>query len=136
MKDEHINLAVSRLPALITSSRCDEAVTTVASVVEAVIEVTSLANVEYLIMRDEEIDPSTVISSNGEATERPRAELMELPVSFMFVQLQWVELQGLAMFVSLRNERLNKAKMIPAQEQSIRKVMRFWATVRELPGCE
>ena len=136
LKDEHINLAVSRLPALITSSRCDEAVTTVASVVEAVIEVTSLANVEYLIMRDEEIDPSTVISSNGEATERPRAELMELPVSFMFVQLLRVELQGLAMFVSLRNERLNKAKMIPAQEQSIRKVMRFWATVRELPGCE
>ena len=136
LKYEHINLAVSRLPALITSSRCDEAVTTVASVVEAVIEVTSLANVEYLIMRDEEIDPSTVISSNGEATERPRAELMELPVSFMFVQLLRVELQGLAMFVSLRNERLNKAKMIPAQEQSIRKVMRFWATVRELPGCE
>ena len=136
LKDEPVNLAVSRLPALITSSRCDEAVTTVASVVEAVIEVTSLANVEYLIMRDEEIDPSTVISSNGEATERPRAELMELPVSFMFVQLLRVELQGLAMFVSLRNERLNKAKMIPAQEQSIRKVMRFWATVRELPGCE
>ena len=136
LKDEHINLAVSRLTALITSRWSDEAITAVSSVIETLVEVAGLANVEYLIIRDEEIDPSTVISGNREAAERPRAELMELPVSFMFVQLLRVELQGLAMFVSLRNERLNKAKMIPAQEQSIRKVMRFWATVRELPGCE
>ena len=108
LKDEHINLAVSRLTALITSRWSDEAITAVSSVIETLVEVAGLANVEYLIIRDEEIDPSTVISGNREATERPRAELMELPVSFMLVQHLRVELQGLAMFVSLRDERLNE----------------------------
>ena len=50
LKDEHVNLAVSRLPAMITSCWSDEAITTVAPVVEAVVEITSLADVEYLII--------------------------------------------------------------------------------------
>ena len=78
LKDEHINLAVSRLTALITSSRSDEAITAVASIVEALVEVAGLANIEYFTIGYEKIDPSTVISGNREATERPRAELMEL----------------------------------------------------------
>ena len=50
LKYEVINLAVSRLPAMITSCWSDEAITTVAPVVEAVVEITSLADVEYLII--------------------------------------------------------------------------------------
>ena len=71
LKDEHINLAVSRLTALITSRWSDEAITAVSSVIETLVEVAGLANVEYFIIRDEEIDPSTVISGNREAAERP-----------------------------------------------------------------
>ena len=106
VKDEYINLAVGTLTALITSRRCNEAITAVAPVVEAMIEVASLTDVEYLIMRDEQIDPSPVISSNREATERPRAEFMELLVTLVSVQLLWVEFERMVMFVSLRNERL------------------------------
>ena len=108
LKDEPVNLAVSRLTALITSSRSDEAITAVSSVIETLVEVAGLANIEYFTIGYEKIDPGPVISSNREATERPRAELMELPVSFMLVQLLRVELQDLAMFVSLRDERLNE----------------------------
>ena len=108
LKNEPVNLAVSRLPVLITSRWSDEAMTAVAPIVESLVEVAGLANIEYFTIGYEKIDPSTVISGNGEATERPRAELMELPVSFMLVQLLRVELQGLAFFVSLGNERLNE----------------------------
>lgn len=76
MKDEHINLAVSGLPALITSRWSDEAVTAVASIVEALIEVASLTDVEYLIIRDEEIDPSKIKRSNVEAAEGANTEAM------------------------------------------------------------
>ena len=81
LKDEHINLAVSRLPALIASSRSDEAVTTVAPVVEAVIEVTSLANVEYLIIRDEEVDPSKIKRRYREVAERAKTKAMKFSAS-------------------------------------------------------
>ena len=76
LKNEPVNLAVSRLPALIASSRSDEAVTTVAPVVESLVEVASLANIEYLIIRDEEIDPRNVEWSNVEAAERANTEAM------------------------------------------------------------
>ncbi len=76
LKNEHINLAVSRLAALITSRWSDEAITAVEPVVEAVIEVTSLANVEYLIIRDEKIDPRDIKRSNVEAAERTKTETM------------------------------------------------------------
>ena len=71
LKYEPVNLAVSTLAALIASSRSDEAITAVSSVIETLVEVAGLANVEYFIIRDEEIDPSTVISGNREAAERP-----------------------------------------------------------------
>ena len=76
LKDEHINLAVSRLTALITSSRSDEAITAVAPIVESLVEVASLANIEYLIIRDEEIDPRNVEWSNVEAAEGTNTEAM------------------------------------------------------------
>ena len=50
LKNEHIDLAVGRLTAMITSSRSDEAVTAVAPIVEPLVEVTSLTDVEYLII--------------------------------------------------------------------------------------
>ena len=81
VKDEHVNLAVSRLPALITSSRSDEAITAVAPVVEAMVEVTSLANVEYLIMRDEKIDPSKIKRRYREAAERAKTKAMKFSAS-------------------------------------------------------
>ena len=71
LKDEHINLAVSRLPALITSRWSDEAITAVAPIVESLVEVAGLANIEYFTIGYEKIDPSTVISGNREAAERP-----------------------------------------------------------------
>ncbi len=108
LKNEPVNLAVSRLPALITSRRCDEAVTAVAPIVEPLIEIAGLSDVKDIAIGDEHVNARDVISRDGEATERPRAELMELPVSFMLVQLLRVELQGLAFFVSIRNERLNE----------------------------
>ena len=108
VKNEPVNLAVSRLTALVTSRRCDEAVTAVASIVEALVEVAGLANIEYFTIGYEKIDPSTVISGNREATERSRAKLMELSVFFVPVQLLRAELQNLALFVSLRDERLNE----------------------------
>ncbi len=76
LKDEHINLAVSRLPALITSRWSDEAVTAVAPIVEAMVEVASLTDIEYLIIRDEEIDPSKIKRSNVEAAEGTNTEAM------------------------------------------------------------
>ena len=76
MKDEVINLAVSRLTALITSWWSDEAITTVASVVEPLVEIACLPDVEDLIIRDEEIDPSKIKRSNVEAAERAKTEAM------------------------------------------------------------
>ena len=76
LKDEHINLAVSRLTALIASSRSDEAITAVAPIVESLVEVASLTDVEYLIIRDEEIDPRNVECSNVEAAEGTNTEAM------------------------------------------------------------
>ena len=61
---------------------------------------------------------------------------MELLVTLVSVQLLWVELERMAMFVSIRNERLDEEKMIPAQDESVINVMRFWAKLRELPGYE
>ena len=46
LKNEHIDLAVGRLTAMITSSRSDEAITTVAPIVEPLVEITSLTDVE------------------------------------------------------------------------------------------
>ena len=76
LKNEPVNLAVSRLPALITSSWSDEAITAVAPVVESLVEVASLTDVEYLIIRDEEIDPRNVEWSNVEAAEGANTEAM------------------------------------------------------------
>lgn len=76
VKNEHVNLAVSRLPALITSRWGDEAITAVAPIIEAVVEVTSLTDVENFIIRDEEIDPSDLKRSNVEAAERAKTEAM------------------------------------------------------------
>ena len=76
LKDEHINLAVSRLTALITSRWSDEAITAVAPIVEAVVKITSLTNVEYLTIRSEEIDPSNLKRSNVEAAERAKPKAM------------------------------------------------------------
>ena len=76
VKNKVINLAVSRLPALITSRWGDEAITAVAPIIEAVVEVTSLTDVEYLTMRSEEIDPSDLKRSNVEAAERAKTEAM------------------------------------------------------------
>ena len=50
VKDEHVNLAVSTLAALIASSRSNEAITAVAPIVEPLVEITSLADVKYLII--------------------------------------------------------------------------------------
>ena len=50
LKNEHIDLAVGRLAALITSRWGDEAITAVAPIVESLVEVTSLTDVEYLII--------------------------------------------------------------------------------------
>ena len=61
---------------------------------------------------------------------------MELLITLVSVQLLWVELERMAMFVSIRNERLEEEKMIPAQDESVINVMRFWAKLRELPGYE
>ena len=71
LKNEHIDLAVGRLTAMITSSRSDEAITAVSSVIETLVEVAGLANIEYFTIGYEKIDPSTVISGNREAAERP-----------------------------------------------------------------
>lgn len=76
VKNEHVNLAVGTLTALITSSRSDEAITAVAPVVEAMVEVASLANIEYFIIRDEEIDPSKIKRSNVEAAEGTNTKAM------------------------------------------------------------
>lgn len=76
VKDEHINLAVGTLTALITSRRCNEAITAVAPVVEPLIEIASLTDVEYLIMRDEQIDPSDLKRSKVEAAEGANTEAM------------------------------------------------------------
>ena len=76
LKNEHIDLAVGRLTAMITSSRSDEAITTVAPIVEALVEVTSLTDVEYLTIRSEEIDPSDLKRSNVEAAERAKPKAM------------------------------------------------------------
>ena len=61
---------------------------------------------------------------------------MELLITLVSVQLLWVELERMAMFVSIRNEQLEEEKMIPAQDESVINVMRFWAKLRELPGYE
>ena len=50
VKDEHVNLAVSTLAALIASIRSNEAVAAVVPIVEPLVEITSLADVEYLII--------------------------------------------------------------------------------------
>ena len=133
MKDQLINLAVSTLSTMITSRRSDEAITAVAPVVEPLVEVTSLADVEYLIIRDEEVDPSDFKRSNVEAAERATTEAVQHSVSFIL--LMRVEFQRMTQSIRLRNERLKEEKMITAQDETIINVMRFWATVRELLDC-
>ena len=93
VKDEHVNLAVSRLTALIASSRSDEAVTAVAPVVEALVEVAGFTNVEDLILSNENIDPGQVKRSNEEATERAKSKAMQHSV--FFILLLRVELQSM-----------------------------------------
>lgn len=78
LKDEHINLAVSGLPALITSRWSDEAITAVSPIVEPLIEIAGLSDVKDIAIGDEHVNTRDVICGNGEATERLRAELMEL----------------------------------------------------------
>ena len=70
---------------MITSRRSDEAITAVAPVVEPLVEVTSLADVEYLIIRDEEVDPSDFKRSNVEAAERATTEAVQHSVSFILL---------------------------------------------------
>lgn len=94
LKNEHINLAVSTLAALITSIRRDEAITTVAPVVEALVEVAGFTNVEDLILSNENIDPGQVKRSNEEATERAKSKAMQHSV--FFILLLRVELQSMA----------------------------------------
>ncbi len=53
MKNEHVNLAVGTLTALIASIRSDEAVAAVVLVVEPLIEVAGFTNVEYHILSNE-----------------------------------------------------------------------------------
>ena len=93
LKNEHINLAVSTLAALITSIRRDEAITTVAPVVEALVEVTGFTNVQDLILSNENIDPGQVKRSNEEATERAKSKAMQHSV--FFILLLRVELQSM-----------------------------------------
>ncbi len=93
LKNEHINLAVSTLAALITSIRRDEAITTVAPVVEALVEVAGFTNVEDLILSNENIDPGQVKRSNEEATERAKSKAMQHSV--FFILLLRVELQSM-----------------------------------------
>ena len=76
VKNEHVNLAVGTLTALIASSRSNEAITAVEPVVEPLIEIASLTDVEYRIMRDEEIDPSDLKRSNVEAAEGAKTKAM------------------------------------------------------------
>ena len=106
VKDEHVNLAVSRLTALITSSRSDEAVTTVEPVVEPLIEIASLTDVEYRIMRDEEIDPSDLKRSNVEAAEGANTKAMKFSASSILHL--GIELERMTQSISIRNERLNE----------------------------
>ena len=53
VKDEHVNLAVSTLAALIASIRSNEAVAAVVPIVEPLVEIAGFANVEYLILSNE-----------------------------------------------------------------------------------
>ncbi len=106
VKDEHVNLAVSRLTALIASSRSNEAITAVAPVVEAMVEVASLANIEYLIIRDEEIDPSDLKRSNVEAAEGANTKAMKFSASSILHL--GIELERMTQSISIRNERLNE----------------------------
>ena len=81
VKNEHVNLAVGTLTALITSSRSDEAITAVAPVVESLVEVASLTDIEYLIIRDEEVDPSKIKRMYREAAERANTKAMKFSAS-------------------------------------------------------
>ena len=53
MKNEHVNLAVSTLAALIASSRSDEAIAAVVPIVEPLVEIAGFADIEYLILSNE-----------------------------------------------------------------------------------
>ena len=93
VKNEHVNLAVGTLTALIASSRSNEAITAVAPVVEALVEVAGFTNVEDLILSNENIDPGQVKRSNEEATERAKSKAMQHSV--FFILLLRVELQSM-----------------------------------------
>ena len=81
LKNEHVNLAVSTLAALIASSRSNEAITAVAPIVKAMVEVASLTDIEYLIIRDEEVDPSKIKRRYREAAERAKTKAMKFSAS-------------------------------------------------------
>ena len=134
VKDEHVNLAVSTLATLITSIRSNEAVAAENSVVEAMIQIAGFADIEYLIIRDEEIDPSDLKRSNVEAAEGANTEAMQRFMSFILNL--GIELERMTQSISIRNERLNEQKTKTAQDENIINVMRFWAKLRELPGYE
>ena len=72
------------------------------TVIEALREMFSSADVENLLIKNPEIN---VLSVNMKTTECTAAELVKFATYFSLLR---VELQSLAMFVSLRNERLNE----------------------------
>ena len=56
---------------------------------------------------------------------------MELLVTLVSVQLLWVELERMALFVSLRNERLNEREAVTEKYNIL---MRFWVLPLPFPG--
>lgn len=76
MKNEMINLTVSRLAAMITNFWSDEAITAIAPIIEPLVEIAGLTDVKNLIMGSEEVDSGNIKRGNVEAAERAKTEAM------------------------------------------------------------
>ena len=69
-----------------------------------------MSNIKKFTITDEKIDPRDIVSVNREMTESPIAVLVELSVSFVLILR--VELYRAALFVSLRNKRLDELEAV------------------------
>lgn len=96
------------------------------------IEITGLPDVKKLIITDKQIYSRNISGVNVEPTESPVTMAMELSVSFILILR--VKLYRAAMFIVLRNERLNELEAVTEKNNILQLLTRFWVQLLPFPG--
>ena len=120
-----INFAIRNLPARIASHWNNYTVTAEARIIESLPKIARLTYIQNITVSiSQQVHACGFLCVNREATESPCPLFQELLVVFVPVQFLRVELYCAALFVSLRNERLNELETVSKKYNLI---MRFWA---------